>query len=61
MRRADRMCRSIYSLMSKRLSGMPMNRCELARDLGLTDARGAGEQIVADGLVGIAQTGAATA
>ena len=31
---------------------------ELARDLGLADARGAGEQIIADRLVGIAQPGA---
>ena len=35
------------------------DRGELARDLGLADAGRAGEQIVADRLVGIAQAGAA--
>ena len=37
------------------------DRGELARDLGLADAGRAGEQIVADRLVGIAQAGAAAA
>ncbi len=35
------------------------DRGELARDLGLADAGRAGEQVVADRLVGIAQAGAA--
>ena len=34
---------------------------QLARDLGLADAGRAGEQIIADRLVGIAKPGAATA
>jgi hypothetical protein len=48
--------RSMYSDMSKRWSGMPSKVRELARDFRLADAGGAGEQIVADRLVRIAQT-----
>ena len=37
---------------------MPMRNGELARDLGLADARGSGEQEAADGLALIAEAGA---
>ena len=54
--RRDTVWRSMYSDMSKRMNSMPMRDGELARDLGLADAGGAGEQETADRLALIAQT-----
>jgi hypothetical protein len=45
----------MYSDMSKRRSSMPSVVASCLRHLGLADAGGAGEEVVADRLVGIAQ------
>ena len=52
------MCRSMYSDMSKRMSSTPSERGKLLCHLGLADAGRAGEQVAADRLFRLAQTGA---
>ncbi len=55
---ADRMALHIFGHVEP-LQRNSHDRGELAGDLGLADARGAGEEVIADRLVGIAKTGAA--